>query len=385
MSKGEDLALSPLVPGRHLKGIIWAWGIYITAIWIAALLLGRHIPSDNPRVQTTRTAVEVLSTWDGSHYRIIATKGYSAEGDAARRLAFFPLFPLLARTLGGKESCLLAGILLSQLCLLGSLVILTQLTDPQPDSTGYHQPGIWLLVSPLSFFLAVFYSESLFLFLSLLGVRSYRTGQLGAALLCNLLAGLTRPMAVTLPALYLYEAWEAWQRRERWMLVCMVGLAPVAGVLIYYTAVGVLLDNPLGYFDIQSRWAWQHAWTIPFKPLLSDAKNLFFNALHLNFSGMQPDRLVRVALSFSAITLAIVGRRKVDRSFLLYLVLSLVFIHSQVPNRGTARYELVLFPVFLILARTPLATRRVMPILAAALLLLQVKFFFDFVMWRWVA
>ena len=44
-------------------------------------------------------------------------------------------------------------------------------------------------------------------------------------------------------------------------------------------------------------------------------------------------------------------RRKIDPAFLTYLVAGMVFIHSQEPSGANVRYELALFPVFLLLSR----------------------------------
>jgi hypothetical protein len=65
--------------------------------------------------------------------------------------------------------------------------------------------------------------------------------------------------------------------------------------------------------------------------------------------------------------------------------MAFLFIHSQEPHSGAARFELVLFPVFLLLSR--LMTGR--PVLAwtfaSLCIAAQVFYFYLYATWIWVA
>jgi len=71
--------------------------------------------------------------------------------------------------------------------------------------------------------------------------------------------------------------------------------------------------------------------------------------------------------------------------YLPYVVGSLLFIHAQFPFRGTPRYELVLFPIFLLVARSFLAKRWLFPVAAAVSIAEQIFLLIRFAEWRWVA
>src|SRR5262249_42900950 len=148
------------------------------------------------------TPVEALMSWDGKHYYAIARNGYSAQGPQSSNVAFFPLLPLVARFIGGQRATVLAGILLNQICLLGSVLLLARIAREGEEGALYEEPGFWLLVHPLAFFLSAFYAESLFLFLTIFMVATYRKKLVGITCLVGFLAGLTRPTAVCLPALF---------------------------------------------------------------------------------------------------------------------------------------------------------------------------------------
>src|SRR5262249_29640039 len=161
----------------NTQKLIAMWAIVVACIWIAAWLVGNFTAPDRIGITLPRTPVEALSTWDGQWYDAIARTGYG-EG-ASPRYAFFPLLPAVARLLGGPQSPALAGILLNQLLLLGSVLLIGHVAQKNKESTLYEEPGFWLLVSPLAFFLSAFYAESLFLFLTLLMVSAYRKSLFG--------------------------------------------------------------------------------------------------------------------------------------------------------------------------------------------------------------
>ena len=147
-----------------LRSLVVAWFIAVLTIWVAAVFIARFAPPVTRDEGPSRTAVERLSTWDGAHYAHIAANGYSVEGQDRRRFGYFPLLPAVSRLLGGREHAPLAGILLSQICLLGSIILLSKLMVGERQLPLPQQPGFWLLVNPLGFFFHVFYTSPCFSF-----------------------------------------------------------------------------------------------------------------------------------------------------------------------------------------------------------------------------
>jgi len=147
-------------------GLVACWFIAVLTVWILAAGIAEFFPLANDS-NVPRSAIEILSSWDGEHYTEIASNGYSIDGADRRRFAFFPLLPTVAGLLGGQSHAALAGILFSQICYLGCIILLNNIVLGKKPTPLHLQPGFWLLVSPLSFFFLVFYTESLFLFLTI--------------------------------------------------------------------------------------------------------------------------------------------------------------------------------------------------------------------------
>jgi Gpi18-like mannosyltransferase len=376
----------------NMRKLIAMWAIVVTGVWVLAWLIGNFSAPDRcvkaaPCVP--RTPVEVLSTWDGKHYEAIARRGYSAQGAESRNLAFFPLFPLVARLFGGDRAPVLAGILLNQLCLLGSVLLIgheardgKEIALCEEQVALYEEPGFWLLVSPLAFFLSAFYADSLFLFLTLLMVATYRKGLFGPACVVGILAGLTRPTAVCLPALFITDVISRLKRGDRWRSIApsaLCFLAPLLAVLLYVGYVGWVTGAPFTYYQIQANWD-----THQDLPFLQLARDLRFNLSEIAIGNIHGWEIVRLLSSFSIFALMLWGWKKLDPSFLVYLITAMLFIHS-LARDSTARYELVLFPVFILLSQFMTDRPRIARISAIMSLALQITLFVRYADWKWVA
>ena len=360
--------------------LVVAWLIVELTIWVLAWAIGSFATPDRAWLSLPRSPVDVLSTWDGGHYATIARYGYSTVGAEAREFSFFPLLPIVSRLLGGAEHAVLAGILLNQLCLLVSILLIGKLVEDGRPAQLFREPGFWMLVTPVGFFFSVYYAESLLLLFSLLLVIAYQRKRIGWACLAGVLAGLTRPTAVCLPALFLPDLIGRLRRREPLIGTLACAAAPLVGIVLYLSYVGWRNADPLAYIHLRNHW-WTHAWTLPFQPLLDDLRRFPIEWRWERWEWMW----VRLASSVCILALIVWGWRKIDPAFSTYLVIAFLFIHSQEPATGTARFELVLFPVFLLLSRL-MAGRPILAWTFACLCIAaQVFYFYLFATWIWVA
>jgi hypothetical protein len=131
--------------------------------------------------------------------------------DAGARIAVLPGLPSLeaaaAATTGLRHPA--AGVVVSNLAYLASLIALFLLTAAELGERNARWATAFFAAMPTSFFLLAPYSESLFLLLTLLAFLWARRSRWGPTSGAAFLAGLTRPMAIALvPALWLL-------RRER--------------------------------------------------------------------------------------------------------------------------------------------------------------------------
>lgn len=359
---------------RWTRPLLLFWLAYVVSVWLIAATVATSVPSHRVPAPPA-SPVAPLSAWDGSNYNDIAVDGYSAEPDDARRFAFFPLLPAIARALGGTRHAALAGIVLSQLLLLGCMLLLHEWRAADHDGLR-GEPGFWLLVAPLAFFHAVFYAESLFLFLLLGGLVLHRRGHTAYAVAALFLAGLARPTAVLIPALFIPALLKPATRRPALVLAA----APLAGIAAYMLFVAALTGSLSGYARLQAD-LWHHGWTLPFLPAALELKR----AAALALDGMLPPRdlLIRPLVLIGIVTVLAAGWRRLEPGLRVFAIVSLLFIHSQVPSLSSARYDLAIFPAYIALAGIPFARTRTGVLLAVALIIVQLAFLLDFMVWRW--
>jgi hypothetical protein len=245
-------------------------------------------------------------------------------------------------------------------------------------------PAFWLLAGPCSFFLGALYPESLFLLLSLAMGAALKRGASRGALGTGILAGLSRPTALTLPALAAPALLARLRARgPGTSLLVLAALAPLVGVGAYVLWVGLSLGDLLGYTWIQRIWG--HRMTAPFLPLARDAAGLVgLDGLLGGASRLRPEEAaLRLASTLGVVALAAAGWRKLEAADRLYLVVSLLFLHSQEPASATPRHEMALFPIYRLLARTDLGRLR-RPI-AALLVVIQALLLLRHASWLWVS
>ena len=105
-----------------------------------------------------------FSNWDGQYYLLLSDWGYNYDNTPDSPRAFFPLYPLLIRTLSYVMPRMVAAALLSYLLTAGLCFFLFKLGK----HFGCRKCHLVILITlsfPTAFFASVFYTEALFLFL----------------------------------------------------------------------------------------------------------------------------------------------------------------------------------------------------------------------------
>jgi hypothetical protein len=203
------------------RGALFLVGLFSTYLLPSGLTVQRgnlvaHAPA--PR------ALEMWARWDSEWYLLIAREGYQV-GDLVSgagvpyepwaAAGFLPLYPVLIRLLGGICGPVAAGVLISNVCLLVSLLLLDRLLrlelgEPVGRRAGV-AAGAAMLLFPSSLFLSAVYAESLFLMLSLMVFVGAVSGRFWAAGIAGALAAVTRPFGLLLMIPIVFEWWR--QRR----------------------------------------------------------------------------------------------------------------------------------------------------------------------------
>ncbi len=205
-------------------------------------------------------------SWDAVWYVELAEHGYDSgythrANPWQSNLAFFPLYPLLMRTVAAVTplDAMAAGLVLAWLASLlaawGLFAVGTLLCDRR---TGVLLAVAWGVV-PHAVVESMAYTEGLFTALAAWSLYAVLTRRwLAAGVLC-LAAGLTRPTAAALvPPVVLAALAAGWRRRDGWRPWACVLLAP-AGWLGYLAWVGARVGRPDGWFHIQHA-GWNSSW-----------------------------------------------------------------------------------------------------------------------------
>lgn len=309
-----------------------------------------------PKYSSTPTYFHTLllawNHWDASNYVRIAQYGYQYVPD----LAFFPLYPaciwLISHVVGDY---LLVGMLLSNLALLGALVILYQLALDIAGEQAARRTLLYLCIFPTAFYLFAAYNESFFLLFSagaFLAMRRQRwlvAGMLGA------LAAATRSAGILLVLPYLCEWWFSRNKNEStrlslWLLKLVpICLIPV-GLLLYSYYCLRTTGNPLMFAAVQTHWDRHTEW--PWQGIGASLYQLWVQPVG---SFYQVHILIDLCATLGFLALTVLGWRRLPLSFTVWsasLLLLMLLNASPVgdPLASNQRLVLELFPGFILLA-----------------------------------
>ncbi len=372
------------------------------AIWVAAIFAFFYFePNRHPNAGRWDTArlhdlgyfTDIWARWDSDFFLRIAQNGYD---DASA--AFHPLYPALIAALGRVffGHYVLAGLVISLLCCLGSFVLLHRLAEEHLGSAGAGRSVLYLAVFPMALFLQAVYSESLFLLLVLGAFALAERNRFAGAGLVAGLAILTRGAGVALlPALAVL----AWRYRDRLRALAGIALAvPVAAVypLVLWQQVG----DPWAFANAQDRWHRHLSRAGPlggiWDGLVAGWRGLeqfvvghgtdvpAANPMHAAAENVQ-------ALAFLALflTLTVVAWQRFGTPYGLFAALSLAiplsYPSSRWPLLSLPRFGLVIFPLFLALAAITATRPRLHTAVVAGSALFLGSAVVQWALWQWVA
>jgi hypothetical protein len=301
------------------------------------------------RVGPAYQFVNMWSRWDAGWYLSIARDGYEFTPGKPSRTAFFPLYPMLMRgvhsCLGSKThaSILLAGLLVSNLALIGALCYLYLLTRLEFDEATAARAVLYVLVFPMTFFFSAVYSESVFIAVVIASFYHARKGQWLLAGLFSALAALARSPGILLLAPlaleYLMQRGFQWRKIRLDVLSLSLGPLALGGYALY---LGERFGSSRAIIDAQSawggdpRWPWEMVWYF------------FKGPITVHVGGSQSI----IDFSFVLVFLVLVAMTAVRLRLCygVYAVISYAFVTMWGSYASVPRYVTVIFPVFVFLA-----------------------------------
>ena len=313
--------------------------------------------------------IDIWGRWDSGWYMSIVSEGYRLRGDiltTQSNIGFFPLYPQLVgflirwipTSLLTAGVILLTGVIVSNLMLVGAMILLHRLTAAYFDSAVARRAVLYLLVFPTGFFLSAFYTEATFLCLSLAAFYAASRKAWPAACVMGGLLALTRApgVLVAAPLVWMYAESLEWRlQRAGWELLWFL-LIP-AGLLSFLLSVYPLSGNLLAPLIVQTNWN-HHLTALPLQTIIEPANPNNYLALL--------EQWTSVAL-LPAIVLA--WKWLPSKAYSIYAALLLLLPLAAGTLSAMMRYGLVIFPAFIVLAllgKNPSVDRWVMILFMAA-------------------
>ncbi len=319
--------------------------------------------------------VGVWQRWDACWYSKIATFGYEANENSVN---FWPLFPLLTALVSlvlGAGAVALSGLVVAGIAFIAAIEGLRRLVGRDFSPEIANRTILAISFFPTAFFFFAPFTESLFLALSVWTVIGARERRWFLTLVAAFLASLTRIQGLFLMLPIAWEAGMAWRESGlsagrrlgpidgRLVLSAIAAAAPLAGFgafLVFSLAVAgkTPLDTQDAWGGRNFHWPWDVA------------------VASWNWAVEQHDplQLVNLATLIGFGLAILVGLRRLPVAYSLIAIPQVALLATRLqptPLTSTARYLLVVFPVFILLAMVE-DKRLQLPWLAGSIMFLTI-------------
>jgi hypothetical protein len=363
------------MPRRTVYSVLGAFAVSRAAV-ILLLVVGSQIAFVGKEYSNTiwRTEVSLSAGrfWpelsrmamvgDPWFYRRIAISGYegtSLDGAPKNTWAFFPLYPLLVRALGGGGASFpIVAMLTSNVALFFALFAMAAAGRELGLADDEVERATWYVaLFPTSYFFSLPMTESVFLLLSAASLLAAARQRWWAAGVAGGLASATRVIGICLlPALLLlpFQRGERPSKRQLWILIVPLGMA--AFVCYLYLRTG----DPLAFLHAQTLWG------------RGSFASFDSSALPGGLVVSKPWNFVALNAAAGLLMIAAGASFLLRRqwSYAAYTLLSVAVPLSSGSLQSIARYALVDFPLFYWLAgvcRTPARDRALTAVFVAIL------------------
>jgi hypothetical protein len=333
---------------------------------------------------TSHPWVNMLSRWDAGWYVEIARDGYRFEPGTPSNAAFFPLYPLLIRVIhallflpANDYWWLVTAIALSNVALLIGLTYFRALLAMDFNQDLASRTITYLLIFPTTFFFSGVYSESLFLALTVAAFYYARTNRWLLTCILAALATLTRSqgMILALPLLIEYLHERNFRLRKIGWNIMAFALVPTA-LLAFALFLKLKFGSWTVVFDVQSIWGRHLMW--PWHPLAWFLRHA---------PALSPEHHDKLDFGFLLVLLgaAIAGPRRLRISYTAYIWTAVVFFSCWGMLGSIPRFDLVIFPLFIVLALIGARSRAFHLGYVVASSMLAALFMVMHSQWNWVA
>ncbi len=313
-----------------------------------------------------------LGNWDGTWYLEVLRHGYTVGPDGyAHSVAFFPVFPLIARVVvRAGIAWPLAGALVDNAAFLLAVLLLYRYVRDTFATVTARWSVVVACAVPLSLFCSVAYAEGLFMLFSVVALACYRRKMYLGAGLAAAAASATRPLGAAL-ALGLVIAALVERRGARAVFSCALGMLGIVAFAAYCWAH---LHDPLAFVHVQKFWRHGSGFDVP----------AWFAVLTTAVRGSAHSWITIVFLVVAA-PCVLVFRERIGVAGVLFVALSIAAVAL---SGAPISVDRLLYSVVPLLVALGALFRRIPPLGYAAVAASLVLLFLDamtFAQFRWVA
>ena len=230
------------------------------------ILLHQHKISYGP-------GIDNYCQWDCGWYRSIIYSGYdlvphpSSESNinGQANWAFFPLFPLISKALLKIFHTEISILIFNQILLLASMIVLYTYCKKNYSEKIALCTILYLGISSENIYLFSLYSESLFIFLSVVTIylvskdKYYLSGFFCALLSATRIVGF----AMMLPMMFNYV--RANKNKLNAISTILLSTFSLSGLLAFMFYLYIHCNDWLAFYHIQSAWGrFTHSWLKPY-------------------------------------------------------------------------------------------------------------------------
>lgn len=302
-----------------------------------------------------------FANWDGRHFLEIAKSGYQVDF----QLAFFPLFPLLIRTVGMVlPNLLVSALLINLVATWLGLLILYQLVKVEYSDQVAKLTILALVTFPTAFFFLMVYSEATFFLLTMLTFEMLARKRWWWAAIFSGGATATRFVGLSVSLAVLITT------KKRLVLAIL----SVIGLIIYSGSLLIAKGNPFYYFVAEAHWQ-----RIPWWPGIGFLDNLKL----LTRNGFNFVVLADLLIAVFGLGLAIRTFRFLPRRYSVYALSSLLIPLFTPTLLSFSRFILPVFPIFILIGLSK--DKYLLRIYFTVSTLTQISFIILFINGYWVS
>jgi len=281
----------------------------------------------------------MLQTWDANYYLFLSDSGY-APGHMAN--AMYPLWPLVIRA--GKYlffDSLASAIILSNVLSFAAFLIFYRFAEDRYGHDVAYRSLLLLIFFPGSLFYFFGYSESLFLFLTVLCFALMEKRRYGAAALIAFLCPQVKAIGIFIIIPFFLYLWRDWRLGRIPARLLGLLLLPILGYGTVFLLMYRFTGNALAGFEVQNQYLARVSVGRIFTPLRFASAFLSIGTAH-DFLHSPLDRIW-----FILVLAGLYRTWKLDVTLCLYALPIALIPAMSASMMSFTRYAAVIFPVFI--------------------------------------